>query len=159
MNFAHHARRKIKIKLEIDTSPPNGSQFESQTLSFPVEHSITVQDLNSNFAGKCHALLCRPYVKGRDWYDFIWYINKNINPNLDLLQNALDQFGPWAGQKPQADKKWLHFHFTQKITEIDWNSAKQDVAPFINSMTRQSLDLWEKSYFIKKLDAFCELIS
>ncbi len=66
--------RKLKIKLEIDTHPSQGSDFEYRYLDFPLDFEARAQDLPSNFALKLHALLCRPYVKGRDWFDFGWYV-------------------------------------------------------------------------------------
>ncbi len=62
---------KIRIKLEIDTNPPEGAQEERRVIDFPFLSRVTVQDLPTLFAGKLHALLCREYLKGRDWYDFL----------------------------------------------------------------------------------------
>ncbi len=78
---ANRSRRKIRIKLEIDTNPPAGSNYEMKYLDFPFVSSVTVQDLPSLFAGKLHALLCREYAKGRDWYDFIWYTSRGAEIN------------------------------------------------------------------------------
>jgi len=68
--------QKQTIKLEIDVNPPLGSEFEYKYKDFPVDYEVCHQDLSSNFALKIHALLCRPYLKGRDWYDFNWYVKK-----------------------------------------------------------------------------------
>ena len=59
--------RKLRIKLEIDTTPPGGSKWDQRFHDFPTDFSVLVQDLPSNFALKLHALLCRPFIKGRDW--------------------------------------------------------------------------------------------
>jgi predicted nucleotidyltransferase component of viral defense system len=72
---------KIRIKLEIDTNPPSGSQYEVKYLDFPFLSPVTLQDPATLFAGKIHALLCRNYVKGRDWYDFIWYASRRTPVN------------------------------------------------------------------------------
>src|SRR5580704_4723863 len=69
-------RPKLQIKLEIDTNPPDGSRYELKYLDFPLAYSVQSQDLPSLFASKNHALLCRDYIKGRDWYDFSWYVAK-----------------------------------------------------------------------------------
>ncbi len=92
--FDRFVKRKIKIKFEIDTNPPPGSQFETQYLSFPIPAPVTTQKLPSSFAGKLHALLCRPYVKGRDWYDFLWYVSKKTLLEAMLLENAVKQIRP-----------------------------------------------------------------
>ncbi len=65
--------KKVRIKFEVDTNPPSYSGVEIKYVDFPFVSSVTVQDKPSLFAGKLHALLCREYVKGRDWYDFLWY--------------------------------------------------------------------------------------
>jgi predicted nucleotidyltransferase component of viral defense system len=85
--------RKIRIKLEIDTNPPAGSAFQTSYITFPGVAAVTTQTLPSGFGTKAHALLCRRYVKGRDWYDFVWYTSRKIKPDLELLQNALFQQG------------------------------------------------------------------
>jgi hypothetical protein len=95
--------KKLNIKLEIDTNPPKGSVVETRFLDFPLDSAIAVQDLQSNFAGKCHALLCREYIIGRDWFDFTWYVNRKIKPNLLFLTNAIAQQGPWAGKNACDD--------------------------------------------------------
>ena len=72
-----HGMHQLKIKMEVDTDPPAGFQTEVKTLLQPIPFSVKTYTLPDLFAGKIHALLCRPWkirVKGRDWYDFIWYI-------------------------------------------------------------------------------------
>ncbi|MEX0583862.1 MAG: nucleotidyl transferase AbiEii/AbiGii toxin family protein, partial [Sneathiella sp.] len=90
--------QKLKIKLEIDVQPPAESGYDYTFLDFPLDFEVCHQDLASNFALKLHALLCRGFVKGRDWFDFGWYIKQGVSPNLTHLGHALRQFGPWAGQ-------------------------------------------------------------
>jgi Nucleotidyl transferase AbiEii toxin, Type IV TA system len=84
----------VNIKLEVDTNPPAGSGYETKVIRFPEPFSIVTQNLPSLFAGKTHALLCREYTKGRDWFDFVWYMSRNTEINLLNLQNALIQQGP-----------------------------------------------------------------
>jgi predicted nucleotidyltransferase component of viral defense system len=93
------SKRKLKIKLEIDVNPPTDSGFDYKYLDFPLDFEVCHQDLPSNFALKIHALLCRQYLKGRDWYDFNWYVKQNICPNYSHLQAAINQHGPWQDQK------------------------------------------------------------
>lgn len=81
--------RKITIKLEIDTNPPLGSPLETTFLTYPYPFSILIQDLLSLFACKCHALLCREYDKGRDWFDFSGYLSQQVPIHHLLLKNAL----------------------------------------------------------------------
>jgi len=147
-----HADRKITIKLEVDANPPAGSGFDYTYLDFPTDFEVCHQDLPSNFALKIHALLCRPYFKGRDWYDFNWYIRQGVSPNLPHLQNALVQYGPWEGQEDLViDKSWLREELQQKMDSIEWAEAAADVAPFLKLSEQESLKLWDARFFSAKL--------
>jgi predicted nucleotidyltransferase component of viral defense system len=143
---------KLKIKLEIDAHPPAGSTYELKYLDFPFPYSIKTQDLPSLFAGKCHALLCREYIKGRDWYDFIWYVSRRIPINFNLLGNAIAQAGPWKAQKIVVTPQWFLQELKLKIAQIDWNAARQDVARFLKPQELASLELWSTDFFYSRLD-------
>jgi predicted nucleotidyltransferase component of viral defense system len=149
-NRTHKA--KLKIKLEIDTNSPEGSSYELKYLDFPLPYSIRTQDLPSLFSGKLHALLCRPYTKGRDWYDFIWYVSRQVKINDILLNEALYQFGPWKGQKMQDNTPWFLEELRKKILSQDWEFAKQDVARFLKERELVSLDIWSKDFFLSRLE-------
>jgi len=150
--YQGHPDRKLNIKLEIDINPPDGSHFEYSYLDFPLDFEICHQDLSSNFSLKIHALLCRPYLKGRDWYDFNWYVKQNIRPNLPLLQAALIQYGPWKGQEIKIDADWLNHTLLEKVAAIDWSEATQDVERFLNTAEKESLKLWSSRFFNKKVE-------
>lgn len=150
--FRGREDQKQTIKLEIDINPPVGSQFEYTYKDFPVDYEICHQDLSSNFSLKIHALLCRPYLKGRDWYDFNWYVKKRVKPNLVLLNAALIQFGPWKEQELNIDEKWLKQVLKEKVSDIDWNKATADVERFLNPTEKESLQLWSESFFIQKIN-------
>ncbi len=110
------------------------------------------QDLSSNFALKIHALLCRPYLKGRDWFDFSWYVANGIYPNLPLLGAALLQAGPWHDQPGlPVDGAWLVSALTEKIASIDWPAAAADVNRFLRPAEAKSLSLWSERFFLTKL--------
>jgi predicted nucleotidyltransferase component of viral defense system len=145
-------RAKIQIKLEIDTNPPAGSNDELKYLDFPLPYSILVQDLPSLFAGKCHALLCRDYIKGRDWYDFIWYVSRKSPINFSFLKFALEQKGPWEGQIMNIDKKWIIEQLSIKIKTIDWDNAKADVSRFLSAQENKTLELWSHAFFSAMID-------
>lgn len=147
----YQADRKLKIKLEIDCNPPAGSGFEYSYLDFPVDFEVCHQDMSSNFALKTHALLCRPYLKGRDWYDFNWYISQGITPNLLLLKNALEQYGPWQGQTLDIDRGWLVRALGEKISSINWKDAATDVERFLKPVEQKSLSLWSEKFIMSKL--------
>ncbi len=150
LKFNHYSKKELMIKLEIDTNPPSGSNEEIKFLDFPLDCSITAQDLPSSFAGKCHALLCREYVKGRDWFDFGWYVNNKTNINFDFLTAAIDQNGPWQGQGINVSKDWLIEQLQHKIKVIDWDKAKLEVKRFLSPTYQKNLDLWSESLFLDK---------
>ena len=150
--YRGHPGQKLNIKLEIDVNPPQGSGFDYSYLDFPLDFEVCHQDLSSNFSLKIHALLCRPYLKGRDWYDFNWYIKQGIQPNLLHLQAALHQYGPWEGQDIEIDADWLNHTLLEKVATIDWNEATQDVERFLNSADKESLKLWNSRFFTHKVE-------
>lgn len=144
-------KQTIVIKLEIDTNPPIGSSFSNHFLNYPYPFSITTQDLPSLFAGKCHALLCRSYAKGRDWFDLLWYLQKKISVNHTFFKHALEQTGPYIGQTIFPDNSWLIEELSKKINVIDWNIAKQDVVNFIPKENRNHIEAWSSDFFLSML--------
>ena len=161
LSFAGQNRRKaIKIKLEIDVNPPLGSGEATSFLDFPLDYEVRHQDLPSNFALKIHALLCRGYLKGRDWFDFSWYVSRNIAPNLALLRNALIQKGPWEGDTTiSVDIGWLKTALSSTIANIDWNEAGDDVARFLRPAELRSVELWSERFFMTKLEKLVSFVS
>ncbi len=143
--------RKIRVKLEVDTNPPSGSGMEIKYVDFPFVSSVTVQDKPSLFAGKLHALLCREYVKGRDWYDFLWYTSQSIGVNNAFLSSALAQQGPWRQQDIRIDPEWCRTHLEKRIKSIDWAAAREDVRRFVKESEYPSLELWSKELFLAQL--------
>ncbi|MDR1728740.1 MAG: nucleotidyl transferase AbiEii/AbiGii toxin family protein [Acidobacteriota bacterium] len=94
-----HPSQRLSIKLEVDTRPPAGSRCETTVVTRHLTFLMRHYDMPSLFAGKVHALICRAYPKGRDWYDLVWHRSQvpPTEPNLPFLQNALDQTHPQAG--------------------------------------------------------------
>ena len=150
--FRGNPKQTQKIKLEIDVDPPAHSDFGYSYLDFPLDFEVCHQDLSSNFALKIHALLCRPYLKGRDWYDFSWYIKKGAQVNLPHLQAALFQWGPWANHTIDIDITWLKHELTKKVGSIDFQVAADDVHRFLNPSEQHSLSLWSEKFFVHKIE-------
>jgi hypothetical protein len=157
--YESQSGRKLKVKLEIDTQPPEGSEFEYRYLDFPLDFELCAQTLSSNFSLKIHALLCCPYIKGRDWFDFGWYVSQNVSPNLQLLENALNQYGPWAGKQQIVSGAWLNIAMSDTIAAINWSDAAKDVAPFLPPAHQQSLKLWSVPFFAEKLATLLRIVS
>lgn len=148
--------QKLRIKLEVDTNPPSGATYNMPFLDYPFPVAVRVFDLPSLFAGKLHALLCRSYLKGRDWYDFIWYTARRTPINNELLSGALRQQGPWKGQSLNADNAWCTAQLSALIDRIDWLEAQRDVQRFVKTHELPSLKLWSREYFqqqCNKLDS------
>lgn len=151
-SFQHAPFEKVTIKLEVDTDPPSGSIPETKYLDYPLLYPIIAQDLPSNFACKLHALLCRKYTKGRDWYDFLWYVSRSIIPNLHLFINAINQLGPWQNQKLFFDERWYIEQLKNKVMNTDWATATADVNRFISLRDRQQLSLWGQELFLDRIN-------
>lgn len=141
-------QRKLRIKLEVDTNPPEGATFEMKVLDYPFPSAMRVFALPSLFAGKVHALLCREYLKGRDWYDFIWFASRRTAINYALLTSALAQVGPWRGALMATDREWCVEQLRRKIDATDWKQARDDVRRFVKSHELPSLDLWTREFFL-----------
>ncbi|MBC7429447.1 MAG: nucleotidyl transferase AbiEii/AbiGii toxin family protein [Bacteriovorax sp.] len=156
LTFKHFqdTRSKIKIKIEIDTNPPIGADRSVEYVNFPLDFPVSAYDLKSCMSGKIHALLCRPYVKGRDWYDLLWYISESVSPNLVFLKNALFQMGPWKGIEIELNENFIKNELQKKIQSLDWNDVKFDVRKFLKPEKAETLDLWSIEFFEKKIIKF-----
>jgi predicted nucleotidyltransferase component of viral defense system len=155
LNFNHfgdsQSKIKIKIKIEVDINPPAGAIDEPAFGDFPIDYAISAHDLPSLFAGKCHALLCREYTKGRDWYDFSWYVTKGVKINKNLLANALFQSGPWQNKTVKLTDDVLQKMLLNRIAEIKWEEAVKDVTRFLRAEKREVLTLWSEAFFASKV--------
>ena len=127
------ARREeiLAVKLEVDTRPPQGAALETTLVRRHVMMNLQHHDRASLFAGKLHAVLQRPYVKGRDIFDLAWYLSDPAwpAPNLDLLQNALAQTG-YTGP-PVTARSWRKV-VRDRIGTMDWQKVEADVGPFLD---------------------------
>jgi predicted nucleotidyltransferase component of viral defense system len=132
LGLSPHQDEVLAVKVEVDTHPPQGAGVEITLVRRQVLLNLQHHDRASLLAGKLHALIQRPYLKGRDLYDLIWYLSAPDwpAPNLTLLNNALAQTG-WTGGKvlPETWRKTLHDH----LENISWKQALADVEPFLIS--------------------------
>jgi predicted nucleotidyltransferase component of viral defense system len=141
----------IKIKLEIDIDPPPHFSTEIRYLIKPIPFSVRSYIPEDLFAGKMHALLCRPYkvrVKGRDWYDFIWYAAKGFSLHLGHLESRMRQSGHYSANTPMT-KNILIALLQEKILKLDVSAAKEDVRRFIKDP--RELDGWSQDFFLSLL--------
>lgn len=134
----------LKIKLEIDTNPPEGATYEYKTSLFPFPHRYLIQTISSLFSGKLHAILCRNWTKGRDFYDYLFYLSKDADINYGLLENALRQTGDYNLDN-KLDLFNLEGMLIKKIQSINFDEAKSDCIRFINNA--DELSFWSVDLF------------
>ena len=144
--------KKIIIKLEIDTNPPAGVVETKAILDFPLLHEVRIGSMETLFSGKLHALLCRSFTKGRDWYDLLWYIKKKSNINYELLRSALFQMGPYQGQDLKlVNRDFVVRELSSKIKALDWKEIRRDVERFLKPEELDTLKLWDEDLFLEKV--------
>ena len=137
----------IKIKMEVDVEPPGLFGTEIKFLLNPIPFSLRSFIKSDLFAGKIHVLLYRPWIariKGRDWYDFVWYLSQNIPVNLLHLKERMVQSHNWNRRKV-LNRSVLVELLLQKIQETDFDNAKNDIRPFIKR--NSSIEIWSKDFF------------
>lgn len=140
-------QKKIKIKIEVDTNPPLKFQTEAKTLLMPMTFNIVSMTLPNLYAGKMHAVLCREWktrVKGRDWYDFEWYVKNNTKLNLEHLKERMIESGDFE-RSMLFDKKIFIELMNNKIDTLNLAKAIEEVKPFIKD--NKIFDFWSKDYF------------
>jgi len=145
-----HADAKLQIKLEVDRDPPQGFTTQTKIQIFPIAYSVVTMTLPDLFAGKMHAILCRERihnVKGRDFYDLVWYVRNSVPLRLSYLSTKMHQTKNLADdQKLTADQ--FRKIFTARINAVDFKMASADVLPFLRSQQeRDELQFWSKDFF------------
>ena len=150
-NLSFKTERTVKIKIEVDTSPPLGFKTANHTMLLPFSFVVRCFDLPCLYAGKMHALLFRNWksrVKGRDWYDLEWYVRHHIKVDIPHFCQRMHQTHPKQPlPKTLIDLKKL---LKARISTLNIEQAKDDVMPFIAN--RSELDIWSQKYFIALAD-------
>ncbi len=142
-----HPGEVLRIKLEVDTEPPGGFETESRFLLLPVPFAVKVFSLPDLFAGKMHALLCRRWktrVKGRDWYDLVWYLGHHPRLHLSHLEARMRATGDWS-ESASIDRDRLMSLVRAAIARLDVDQARQEVERFVRD--KLSLELWSTDFF------------
>ena len=144
--------KDIKIKFVVDINPPAGANYELKYQLLPSPYQIRLYDLPSLFAGKIHAILCRKWnlrTKGRDLYDYVFFLSLNTKVNIDLVKNKLIE-SKYIKESDSFNIDILRELLKEKFKEINYDNAREDVKPFIKNIS--SLDLWSKEFFISITD-------
>lgn len=140
--------KDLKIKIEVDIDPPLGFTTEQKLSLMPFSFMTRCFTLPNLYAGKMHALLFRNWktrVKGRDWYDFEWYIRHNVSLDFAHLQIRTEEFNGMG-----IDKETFLSLLKERLGSTDINMVKRDVLPFIQNP--KELDIWSNDYFLQLAD-------
>ncbi|NQT70797.1 MAG: nucleotidyl transferase AbiEii/AbiGii toxin family protein [Desulfobacteraceae bacterium] len=137
----------LRIRLEVDTDPPSGFTTHTRYLLQPIPFAVRVFVVPDLFAGKLHAVLCRRWknrVKGRDWYDLIWYAANHPELNLYHLEQRMRQTGDWQDKTPLTPDRF-RLLMEEAVKNLDVNQARRDVIPFTRNP--DALTVWSRDFF------------
>ena len=147
MNWPIPRDQVLKIKIEVDTDPPPGFSTENKFILQPIPFSVRTFVLPDLFAGKMHAVLCRKWksrVKGRDWYDLVWYAANHPQLHLSHLEQRMIQSGHLKQDEHMNRKKFFALT-TEAIDRLDLKQVKSEVEPFVKHP--EALAVWSKEFF------------
>lgn len=147
-NLTFTTEKKVKVKIEIDTQPPLAFDTELKLLKLPYSFMARCMTLPCLYAGKMHAWAFRNWktrVKGRDWYDFEWYVQHNVPLNYNHLQTRIEEFN---GVRLEKDE-YVSI-LKQRLANTDINVVKDDVIRFVENP--HALDIWSNDYFLQLAD-------
>ena len=144
-DITFQTEKSVKIKIEVDTQPPLKFKTEQKLLLLPQAFMTRCFTLPTLFAGKMHALVYRAWknrVKGRDWYDFEWYVRHNIPLDFTHLSERALQFN-----QEKLDKETFQQKLNERLATADIKQVKADVLPFVRNP--KELDIWSNDYFLQ----------
>jgi predicted nucleotidyltransferase component of viral defense system len=141
------ANEVIKVKFEVDTNPPHSFDTDVKFLLVPIPFSVKVVSLEQMFAGKIHAILCRNWktrVKGRDWYDLVWFVIKKVSCPVACVESRMRQSGHWTNSD-KLDKDTLKQLLSDTILRFDLKAAQREAMLFVDNPAE--LEFWSKDFF------------
>ena len=147
-NLSFQTEKNLKIKIEVDKEPPVGFNTEQKLLMLPFSFQTRCMTLPSLYAGKLHALIFRSWknrIKGRDWYDFEWYVRHKVPLDFKHLQVRAKEFNAL-----ELTKELFFEKLRERLATADIAMVKQDVEPFI--IDKRELDIWSNEYFLQLSD-------
>lgn len=137
----------VKIKFEVDVNPPAYATFEHKYRLLPSPYEVNMYDMPSLFAGKIHAVICRAWqsrIKGRDLYDYIFYLSRGTAVNKRHLRERLIQSG-YITSDVECTLAEIKEMLCSRFDSIDFVQARQDVEPFIHDTS--VLNVWNAEFF------------
>ena len=147
-NLTFQTEKSLKVKIEIDIKPPLGFQTEFLTLSHPGTFLVRCMTLPCLYAGKMHALAFRNWktrVKGRDWYDFAWYVRNEVPLDYNHLRTRIKEFN--GLDLSQEDFLGL---LKERLASTEMELVKADALRFVEN--EEELDIWSNDYFLQLVD-------
>ena len=144
-DITFQTEKSIKIKIEVDTQPPMSFHTEQKLLLLPESFMTRCFTLPCLYAGKMHALVYRAWknrVKGRDWYDFEWYVRHNVPLNFTHLHERALQFN-----NEDITKESFLEKLNEHLATTDINQVKADLLPFIRNP--KEMAIWSNDYFLQ----------
>ena len=138
----------LKIKLEVDTDPPLGFNTETRYILNPIPFAVRVFTLPDLFAGKMHAILCRRWkdrVKGRDWYDLVWYAANYPDLHLKHLEQRMVQTQDWSSGSPLTESAFKEM-LIERINALDIDKDHKEVEPFVRAP--ENISIWSREFFL-----------
>lgn len=144
-DITFQTEKSIKIKIEVDIQPPLNFNTEQKLLLLPQSFMTRCFTLPDLFAGKMHALVYRTWknrVKGRDWYDFEWYVRHSVPIDFIHLHERALQFN-----QEDITKESFMVKLNDRLSTADINQVKADVLPFVRNP--KELDIWSNDYFLQ----------
>lgn len=138
LGLSPHRDEVLSVKIEVDTNPPAGAVLATTVVRRHVTLRLQHHSRSSLLAGKLHAILQRPYLKGRDVYDLLWYLSDPDwpAPNLTLLNNALRQTR-WDGPSV-TESNWRPL-VRNRLQTLAWDQVVADVRPFLEPSANLAL--------------------
>jgi len=149
------SNQKIRVKFELDTDNPAGGESEILYRFLPSPYEVRVFTEPTLFAGKIHAILCREYrnrVKGRDYYDYLFYVAKGSPFSLKYLENKLKNTGK-ISQETSCTLAMVKEMLKERFQTTDYELAKKDVSNFVRDQDQGSLSLWGPALFLSTIDS------
>lgn len=137
----------IKIKFEVDINPPAYAVFEHKYRLLPIPYEVRMYDMPSLFAGKIHAVMCRSWqsrIKGRDLYDYIFYLSRSAPVNRKHLRERLLQSG-YITPDMECSRDEIRDMLSRRFDAIDFSQARKDIEPFIHDTP--VLNIWSADFF------------
>ena len=132
-NLSPHSNAKLSVKIELDTNPPGGFDYRQTLVNQYFPFGLIIHDLPTFLAGKLHALIQRPFTKGRDYYDLVFLLSRwqELIPNITYLRNALRQTN-YRGEEI-TEHNWRNV-ILDIISKTNWDRVIKDVEPFLESV-------------------------